>query len=73
MRTILLAGFAAAGIQLLGMSNTHAAPANASVIGRTADFATALQDAAWYIRRKCWRQPLTGASRCSSWRVWRRS
>ena len=73
MRTILLAGFAAAAILLLGISNTHAAPANASVISSTAELATAQHDAAWYIRRKCWRQPVTGAPRCSSWRVWRRS
>ena len=73
MRATLLAGFAAAGLLLLGMSDSHAAPASGAVIGRTADLATVLQDAAWYIRRKCWRQPFTGAPLCRSWRVWRRN
>jgi len=71
MRINLLVGFAAAGLLLLGISNSHAAPASGSVIGRTADLTAALQDAVWYIRRKCWQPPSGGAPVCRSWRVWR--
>jgi len=71
MHTTLLAGFAAASLLLLGMSNSHAAPASGFVIGRAADLTAALQDAAWYIRRKCWQRRSGAAPVCHSWRVWR--
>jgi hypothetical protein len=71
MRTTLLAGLAAAGILLLGASHSSAAPASGSVIGSTADLATALQDARWYIHRRCWHRASTSYRWCRSWRVWR--
>jgi hypothetical protein len=72
MRNVLLAGFSAAGILLLGMSNSFAAPASGAVIGSTAELAKALQDARWYVHRRCWHRKNTSYRWCRSWRVWRR-